>query len=105
MSLQENTKWIVHNNVYSCVTDLVEMLLSTNYYSIEDFLNWDIEENIEAEPLEYWIVSDWLAEKLACHGEMILERGLGDIWGRTISGQSICIDGVIEEIAKETFKD
>lgn len=52
--------------------------------------------------LEYWIVSQWLAEKLAARGEVVEMDFHGlIIWGRTTSGQSIVMDPVIEDIYRE----
>ena len=51
------------------------------------------------EALEHWIVSDWLANKLRYCGEMIHKDVHGLIvWGRTCSGQTIYLDGVIKDI-------
>jgi len=56
------------------------------------------------EALEYWVVSSWLAEKLAEKGESIAEVAGLTVWGRCTSGQAISIDGVIESIVLETYK-
>lgn len=56
------------------------------------------------EALEYWVVSSWLAWKLAEKGEAIAEVCGLTVWGRCTSGQSISIDGIIESIALETYK-
>lgn len=83
-------------------------------YGMEDCRSWvkddgnaqDICTHFNLEPylveaLEYWIVSDWLGEKLQEHGEMVADDLLGfTIWGRTCSGQSISMDHVISEIYK-----
>lgn len=51
------------------------------------------------EILEWWIVSEWLANKLIDHGEPVAKDYYGfHIWGRTCSGQSITIDSVILNI-------
>jgi hypothetical protein len=52
---------------------------------------------------EWWVVSNWLAEKLEEKGEPILKNEYGIWWGRTCTGQAIYIDDVILEIAKETL--
>lgn len=56
------------------------------------------EENNEA--YEWWFVTDWFAEKLAEHGEMVI-RGWHNVWGRGCSGQAILLDWVIGKIAEE----
>ena len=44
------------------------------------------------EIFEYWIVTDWMGEKLREHGEPVFQRWGGDVWGRTCSGQAIACD-------------
>lgn len=57
------------------------------------------------EALEHWIVSDYLANRLEENGEMISRDILGlTVWGRTCSGQSISMDGVIGKIAADMEK-
>jgi len=52
---------------------------------------------------EFWIVSDWLAEKLETQGEPVAELDSLPIWGRTCSGQMISMDGAILSIAQDIF--
>lgn len=56
------------------------------------------------EALEYWVVSSWLAWKLAEKGEAIAEVCGLTVWGRCTSGQAISLDSVIEAISVETYK-
>lgn len=61
----------------------------------------DKESSYEAcEIFEYWIVDPWFGEKLRDHGECVLERPMGWIWGRQGSGQAIYLDSVIGKIAE-----
>ena len=67
----------------------------------EDMCNHFYAEPEDIEALEHWIVSDWLAKKLEKQGEMITHDFMGlTIWGRTCSGQSILLDGVISRICE-----
>lgn len=51
---------------------------------------------------EHWIVTDWLAERLAEKGEAICKDFYGlTIWGRSCTGQAIALDGVISEIHQD----
>lgn len=52
------------------------------------------------EAYEWWFVTNWLAEKLAEHGEMVI-RGYHNVWGRGCIGQAILLDWVIGKIAEE----
>lgn len=57
------------------------------------------EENQAAQDIfEWWIVSNWLANKLKGQGEPILENDFGTWWGRTCTGQAIYMDEVINDI-------
>lgn len=62
-------------------------------------------DNLEAcqrEVFEHWIISDWLADKLAAHGEKVDKDFAGlCIWARTTTGQAIYADHVIEAITAE----
>jgi hypothetical protein len=60
----------------------------------------------EREVFEHWIVSDWLADKLAEHGEKVDKDFAGmTIWARTTTGQGIASDYVIERIAEQLNHD
>lgn len=56
------------------------------------------------EIFEWWLVTDWLGQKLYEKGEPVLRNGFGTWWGRTTTGQSIEMDDVIIQIAIENIK-
>lgn len=57
----------------------------------------------ECEVFEHWIVSDWLADKLAEKGEKVDKDFAGlTVWARTTTGQGIASDSAIRAIVKET---
>lgn len=63
-------------------------------------------EPYEWEVYEHWIVSDWLADKLAAQGERVDTDFAGlCVWGRTTTGQGIASDSVIQRIYKELVED
>jgi len=72
--------------------------ITTDYEEVCSNHNLDYEY---IDVYEHWIVSPWLARKLAEKGEVVGEVCGLTVWGRCTSGQAISIDGVIEEIAKE----
>jgi len=77
----------------------------TAYSSASDFCESNNIDPYQNEALEHWIVSDYLADKLEAAGEMVLRDFMGlTIWGRTTSGQSILLDGVICGIYNELHK-
>lgn len=66
------------------------------------------EQDIDAddyrrEVFEHWVISRWLADRLRARGETVAEdlMGLGPIWGRTTTGQSVAMDEVICDIYDE----
>lgn len=64
---------------------------------------WDLagdtpEEVTEA--LQFWLVSDWLADKLEEVGAPLARDVLGfNIWGRTECGQSLTMDSTLHAVA------
>ena len=108
-NIQATVERLVKNEVIHNASALISTLSTSlsedsEYYDDTHSLccpifNEDGEE-YESEPLEHWIVSDWLAIKLDEQGEVIVTDFMGfNIWGRTCSGQSITLDGVFNDIA------
>ncbi len=65
-------------------------------------LDW---EDYNREVYEHWIVSDWLAEKLAAKGEKVDTDFAGlTVWARTTTGQGIASDSVIRGIVADLNK-
>lgn len=63
-------------------------------------------EPYDREVFEHWIVSDWLAEKLAAKGEKVDTDFVGmTVWARTTTGQAISIDAVIAEIVADLARE
>ena len=137
-TMQDKTGRLVNQEVYSCVTSMVEYILQKSWedenapfnnedienmyapdysdmdesdlddinedYHGEDFTDYDFEDKVEyltdnyedSEIFEWWMVSGWLAQKLADMGECVI---LGDnIWGRKTTGQAIKMDGIIHRL-------
>lgn len=56
----------------------------------------------QREVCEHWIVSDWLADRLAEKGEKVDKDFAGlTVWARTTTGQAIAADSVIVAIHAE----
>jgi len=84
----------------------MELEIDLKEYSNEEILKKYKELYGEApivEPLEYWLVSSWLAERLKIKREMVIEYPYlpYPIWGRETTGQLIVDDYVIKSIMKE----
>ena len=54
---------------------------------------------------EHWLISDWLARKLKERGETTGELCGLTVWGRGTTGQSICLDRVIQNLAIELWQE
>ena len=106
---QRKTQQFVQREVICCVSILITALIawSSNeqfYDFFEYFLRYD-ENDDPIEIFEYWFVSDLLGEKLAAKGEIVVEDFFGHtVWGRTCTGQAICMDHVIREIYTEIMQ-
>ena len=63
----------------------------------------DIDDEISKpqEIYEWWIVTEWLYNKLKRYGESVLEWGNNCYWGRTTTGQAIMLDYVISKICED----
>ena len=62
---------------------------------------FDTEPESESQEIyEWWIVNEWLLDKLEEKGEPVLRTDYGNWWGRTTTGQAIMLDWVIAVIYK-----
>lgn len=82
------------------VSPLISGLFPHDLDIYEYLENFDEDEDGNfPEVFEWYIVSDYLAEKLAEKKEVIAMDFLGlTIWGRQCTGQAISLDNVIEDI-------
>ena len=100
---QEVLRDFVHREVHYCVSSLIWELAKDEKY-LDDLMEIRSQPDPEnedefIEAYEHWLVTDWLADKLAAKGEMVTKDFMGlTIWGRTCTGQAIYLDNVIEEI-------
>ena len=79
----------------------VAEVFSTETEAYEDCC---FENNLDPEYIEayeHWLVTNWLAEKLEAHGEMVGDILGLTIWGRTCTGQAILLDYVISKICED----
>ena len=84
----------------------IHVLWKQNSIVEEMILNGKIDEDelydlCEAEVLEWWLVSPWLAERLRDYGEVVIDAMDCHWWGRQTSGQAIYMDAVVWKIAEE----
>lgn len=94
---------VIYNQSY-----LVEELLKKEVLEYDDIINLEETneegDNVAKEIFEWWLVSDWLLEKLEAQGELILESDYGSWWGRCCTGQAIMLDSIIEHIYDEMMQ-
>ena len=82
--------------------DQLQESCDENRQDIEEELQ--LFEDAESEPqgiFEWWVVSNWLFEKLKAKGQPVIEYGATYIWGRCTTGQAILLDYVIGEICED----
>jgi len=86
------------NTVYQLeVGELIQSFHETE----EDARQASLDYEEPREIFEWWLVSDWLADKLYRAGEPVLRNAYGTWWGRTTTGQDLHIDEVIVSIAAQ----
>ena len=90
-----NAQRIVENCVLKNQSTVVEEMIQANLISLE-YLDLFTDE-----VLEWWLIDSWLAERLRQEGEVVIEEYGCYWWGRSTSGQAICLDSVIQKIAEE----
>ena len=95
-------EYIVEHEVLWCASRLISTIVQgspTAELFNQACLLCEHPTSEEHDILEHWIVTDWLAKKLAARGETVDEDFAGlPIWGRTNHGQGIEEDDVIIEI-------
>ncbi len=72
----------------------------------EDLLSLAEEHVFEARPhdiYEWWRVSEFLADELISAGHPVLRNCYGAWWGRCATGQSIIMDGTIQQIMQHHY--
>lgn len=90
-----NAQRIVENCVLKNQSTVVEEMIQANLISLEYL------DPFTDEVLEWWLIDSWLAERLQQEGEVVIEEYGCYWWGRSTSGQAICLDSVIQKIAEE----
>lgn len=102
MSNDEVMKILAMHLYCTAPLELVEAL-----HESEEFIDMHsipvLDENNEPieymyqEIFEYYLVSDFLGEKLKSINEPIMDLSTCSLWGRTCTGQSIELDGTIQK--------
>ena len=100
----------IQQHVYANISRLVDYIINKGFedtnapFTIDDIENFYVEdeetgESEMQEVYQWFIVSEYLANKLSEKGEPIIRDE--NIWGRGTFGQAILLDYVITEICAE----
>jgi hypothetical protein len=54
---------------------------------------------------EWYLVSDWFIDRLREINEPVIDNDYGEYWGRCCTGQAICLDYSIQELAYKYSHD
>lgn len=60
----------------------------------------ETEDGEVREVMQWFLVSEWLADQLETIGQITISNCYGHWWGRTTCGQNLIMDGVLQEVAK-----
>ena len=95
----EQVKRIIDKEILLLANELASALGEDMTDAWENSYDEDTEEYVEV--FQYYIVTDWLAEKLVNIGEPVCRDIHGiNFWGRTCCGQAIEADGTIQKIVE-----
>jgi hypothetical protein len=98
---QKKTEELVNKEIYTNQTVVVDALLKHDFFTTDE-MEGMVEK--EQEIYEWWLVTERLANCLEEKGEIILFLdGLDRWWGRTMCGQSLYMDSVLQKIAEEIY--
>lgn len=103
MTKQEQVDRIIKNEILTLANEMHEALQKIDFEVYCDaWVNtYNQEDDTYKEIMQFFIVTDWLAEKLSAIGEPVALDFYGLAWwGRTCCGQAIECDGTIQEIVE-----
>ena len=98
MTSQKDLEKFVKEEVYVCMSFMVEELLNCSTDFQEVYYQELEKQSVSSDWLEVWSVSDDLAEELKNEDEFVFEYAWHNLWFRKTSGQAIYLDGVIQDI-------
>ena len=104
--------WFDWDNIENLYMSDEEILHAHSYHFVEEeeqenhFIERvrDSGEDMN-EIYEWYLVSDWFLARLREINEPIIDNDYGEYWGRTCTGQAICLDHNIQELAYEWASD
>lgn len=94
-----------HEDTDTLLTALIENIDDGTIGGLEDWRE-AVRDNGEAQNVyEWWLVTEWLCEKLRERGEVVIDNGYGHWWGRTCTGQSALVDPTFWDIFQEALQE
>jgi hypothetical protein len=98
----ENAQFLIDQEIRINQTSLVNELLCRQFFN--DAFTHNDPEYIGAgrKVWEWWAVNYGMAQRLIKFCEPVLETSAGYWWGRRTSGHSILMDGMFQEMVRET---
>ena len=101
-NIHELAERFIKNHLIVNQTELIDDVLQSSDclggIHFDNIMNYKPHRENANEIYEWWLVSDWLSDHLFSLDEIILCSDVGEYWGRTCSGQSIILDGTIQNI-------
>lgn len=94
---------LIDIHIYSNQTMLINELLklSVSIDGFGDIFNECDEDGHYVEVFQWLLVSEYLVDVLMSKNEPVIKNGYGNWWGRTVYGQSLYMDAVLNEISNE----
>jgi len=111
IELQEDEKegfhWDDIENFYMTDKEILDSIGSYDKDMSDQELIDEVRNNGEdlKEIFEWYLVSDWFLERLREISEPVIDNNYGEYWGRCGTGQAICLDYNIQELAFEYSSD
>ena len=94
-------------NLYKSDEEILEYMGSYDEDMSDQELIDEVRNNCEDmnEIFEWYLVSNWFLDRLREINEPIIDNVFGEYWGRCCTGQAICLDHNIQELAYEWSGD
>ena len=99
---QENVERIVNREVFTQCNQLIDTLSKTEYIEFEN--EYDSETDEHAEIFTFFIVSEWLYDKLRGVDAVTAEVEGLYIWGRCDFNQGLDMNSDLKEVARNITK-
>lgn len=104
LTKEDQVKRIINDEILLLANELATALAEDMTDAWENSYIEETEEYVEI--FQYFLVTDWMAEKLASIGEPICRDVHGvNFWGRTCCGQAIELDGTIQKIVESIYSE